>query len=105
MKIHVAAIFSAGGVHFLTAATSAEELNAQLAGYVRQQAAWSLQDDDAGQVCRLLDGGAFEEGVRLYFERVGERWEKEALRIEVVPVTERGGDHHSRRLTIVDGGV
>lgn len=102
MLIHVAAVFSAGGVHFLTAAPSASELNMQLAGYVEQQVEWSLQDNDAGQVRNLLHAGEFGEAVRFYFERVGERWEKESLRLEVVRAT--GTDQRSHWPTAINGG-
>jgi hypothetical protein len=105
MLIHVAAVFSAGGVHFLTAAPSASELNMKLAGYVEQQVEWSLQDDDARQVRNLLHAGEFGEAVRLYFERVGERWEKESLRVEVVPAGANGTDHHGRWPVATGGGA
>jgi hypothetical protein len=87
MMIHVAAVSSADGVHFLTAAHSAELLTAKLVEYVKQQVEWSLQFEEVTEFYRLLDSGEPEDAVRYYFERVGGRWGKESLSLEVVPAT------------------
>jgi hypothetical protein len=84
MLIHVAAVFSAGGVHFLAAAPTSEELMSQIGSYVEGQADLLLHGEDARRVRALLTAGECAEGVRLYFESVGERWEREYLRLDVV---------------------
>jgi hypothetical protein len=81
---YVAAVYAADGVRLLTAAPDSESLMARIAEYVAKQIDWLLGEEDARQVRRLLADGMLAEAVGLYFERVGRRWEKESLRVEMV---------------------
>lgn len=86
MALHVAAVYAADGigVRLLTAASSAEALTARVATYVERQAEYLLWPADAERVRALLAEGKRREAVELYFAKVGERWERERLRTEVV---------------------
>jgi hypothetical protein len=84
MALHAAVVHSAEGIHLLTASRSAEGLIEFVAGYVRSQADQMLWPDDAKRVHALLGAASCRAAVDLYFARVGERWEREYLRIEVI---------------------
>jgi hypothetical protein len=84
MTVHVAAVYALDGVRFLTAAPSAQELVERLATHVKQSADMLLWPEDAANVLCLLEEGKQHAAVDLYFSRVGQRWEREVLRTEVV---------------------
>jgi hypothetical protein len=75
-----------GRVLFVAAGESEHVLHRLLAGYVAERSAVQLHPESEQRVRLLLDGGSPGEAVRCYFERVGERWDRESLTIvEVVP--------------------
>jgi hypothetical protein len=84
MLVHVAAVYALDGIRFLTAAPSAQELLERLAMHVKQNADVLLWPEDAANVLCLLEQGEQHAAVDLYFARVGQRWEREVLRTEVV---------------------
>lgn len=97
MVLHAAAVFTQEGVQLVTAGRTREALMRSLARYVERQATTMLWPEDALRLRGLLAGGQAAEAVALYFATVGERWEREFLKIEVVPEDEiaagRAGDH------------
>jgi hypothetical protein len=80
----VAAVIGGGEVRFLTAAPTRASLMELLAGYVLQHADGMLRPDAVLELRRLISAGRTAEAVRFYFERVGERWEKEYLCCETI---------------------
>jgi hypothetical protein len=82
--VHVAAVIGGGEVRFLTAAPTRASLMELLAGYVLQHADGMLRPDAVLELRRLISAGRTAEAVRFYFERVGERWEKEYLCCETI---------------------
>lgn len=89
--VHVAAVYAADGVRFLAGAHTADALMQRLGEYVVRHAERMLYEEDARRVHRMLAEGRAADAVAYYFERVGRRWEREFLRVEVVPAgRERG---------------
>jgi hypothetical protein len=74
---HTAFVYAFDGVRFTASARSRRALMERLADYVRRHAGDRLWPQDARRVDQLLDGGAHEEAVELYFAVVGQRWDEE----------------------------
>lgn len=91
--VHVGIVRGAGGINFMAAAETRGALMRRLARYARSRADMQLYDEDARTLGRLVSAGSAEAAVRFYFERVGERWDREWLDEGTVPVAreEAGG--------------
>jgi hypothetical protein len=79
MTLHAAVVHSRDGIRLLTASASAEQTLDAVAQYVLRHADHMLWPVDARQVAGLLAIGRLRAGVDLYFDRVGERWDREFL--------------------------
>ena len=84
-----AIVHSDCGVRFVATAACPDALSMQLAGYVRGRCDDVLWTDAAQQVRELLDDGKLSEAIALYFERTGERWDRERLDLITVANGER----------------
>jgi hypothetical protein len=84
-----AVVHSADGIRFVATAASPDALLARLAAYVRGRCDDMLWTDAARQVRALLDDGDLHAAITRYFERTGERWDRE--RLELVPMED--GEH------------
>lgn len=84
MTLHVAVVYAVDGIRFLTAARSAEELMGKVAAYIEENVEYLLRPEDSVRVRALLAEARVPDAVTVYFERVGERWEREYLRTEIV---------------------
>jgi len=73
------------GVRFLATAPCEEILLARLAEYVRGRCDDVLWADAAREVRRSLDEGDLGAGIALYFDRTGERWDRERLALLTAP--------------------
>lgn len=85
-RMHVAVVHGTGGVHYVAAAQTRAALVRQVAGYVRDQADLQLYARDVAILTDMLQRQDEEGAVRFYFQRVGQRWDREWLKSEVVPV-------------------
>lgn len=90
MELYAAVVHTIEDVQLLTAGTSLEEVTGHLARYVGAKADHMLWPRDGQRVRRLLDEGRESEAGELYFARVGERWEREYLKIERVGTSDPG---------------
>ncbi len=84
--MHVGIVHGVSGIHFVAAADSHAALVREVAGYVRRQAEVQLYASDAAAVTELLERSDDAGAVRVYFDRVGARWDREWLTSDVVPV-------------------
>lgn len=82
--LHVGVVHGMGAVHFVAAADTRAELVREVAGYVRAQAEHQLYPEDAAVVAALFERADEEAAVRYYFDRVGERWDREWLTADEV---------------------
>ena len=97
MTLYAAVVHTIENVLLLTAGTSLEEVTGHVAGYVQENAEDMLWPEDGRQVRALLDEGRRSEAIELYFTRVGERWDREYLKIERVEALDGGGGRMRRR--------
>lgn len=74
---HTAFVYALDGVRFVAAAASHRAVIRRVAQYVERRADDALWANDAGRVRRLLEDGAHEEAVELYFALAGQRWDEE----------------------------
>lgn len=72
------------GVLLLSVAETAAARDRDVAGYVRRQAAPQLAPGTRDRVLALLDAGAVAGAVSLYFDTVGDEWDREWLYLAVV---------------------
>ena len=79
-----AIVHTADGIRFVATGACPDALMLRLAGYVRGRCDDVLWADAARQVRALLDDGQLTAAIALYFERTGERWDRE--RLDVVTV-------------------
>lgn len=79
----VAIVHSTDGVHLVTTGPEDAAL-AEVGEYVRCRAEYQLWSEDAAQLSWLLEQGRVKDAVELYFERVGERWDREYLVVRPV---------------------
>ena len=84
-----AIVHSADGIRFVGTGACPDALSARLARYVRGRCNDVLWADVARHVRALLDDGKLTEAIALYFERTGERWDRERLDL----VTVENGEH------------
>jgi hypothetical protein len=79
LPVHIAVIHVNGAICHITAATSEQDLAAQLASYVRQHSPHQLVERDAARLEQLLSVGSMSDAVDFYFASVGRRWDLERL--------------------------
>ena len=79
-----AIVHFAGGVRFVATASCPDVLSERLARYVRGRCDDVLWPDAARHVLVLLDDGKLMDAIALYFERTGERWDRERLDLVTV---------------------
>ena len=79
-----AIVHSADGIRFVTTGVSSDTVMSRLADYVRDRCDDVLWADAASEVRAMLSIGDLNAAVRLYFERVGERWDDERLELATV---------------------
>jgi hypothetical protein len=84
--LHVGIVHGVRRIHFVAAGESRTALLRGMAEYVATQVELQLYPEDAREINLLLDDGALEEAVRLYFERIGARWDREWLEGATVAV-------------------
>lgn len=85
-RVHVATVLCEGEVRLVTAATSREALERNVADHVRKNARHQLWPQAADTVYRLLDSNKFDRAIEIYFASVGERWDEERLVINEVTI-------------------
>ena len=85
-EMHVAVVHGKDGVHYVAAAHTRAALVKRVADYVRAQADLQLYARDVAILTDMLQRGDHEGGVRFYFQRVGQRWDREWLKAETVAV-------------------
>jgi hypothetical protein len=81
---HLAVVHGEQRIHSIMAASSERALTERLAEYVRVNAPRRLYASEAARVQALLDAGDDGGAVRCYFDRVGRRWGREWLHLDVV---------------------
>lgn len=81
---HVAVVHGEQRVHSIMAAATAEDLTERVAEYVRANAPQQLYALDRARVSALLASGATQAAIRYYFDRVGRKWDREWLHLDVV---------------------
>jgi hypothetical protein len=74
---HTALVYALDGVRFVATAASRRALMRRVAHYVERHADDALWANDASRVRRLLEDGAHEEAIELYFALAGQRWDDE----------------------------
>ena len=86
IRLHVATVLCASEVRLVTAATSRQALERNIADHVRKNARHQLPPKAADKVYRLLESNRFGRAIETYFASVGERWDEERLVIKAVVV-------------------
>lgn len=81
---HVVVVTASDGVLFTAVERSSEQATVRLGEYVRLRAQRNLWPTDAEAVMRLLDGDEIGPAVDMYFDRVGDRWDRELLHRQVL---------------------
>jgi len=84
--LHYAIVSGPDGIHFAAAGADEDKMFAGLVRYIKQRCGFTLWPPDAKEVTALIDGGQTAEAIELYFNRVGDRWDREYL--ELVSPTE-----------------
>ncbi len=84
-SLHVAIVCAIDGVRFAAVAVSERQCLAQIAEYVKEQAAEQLWPPSAGRIHELFDAGDVTGATAEYFRRSGERWDAEWLVITRLP--------------------
>lgn len=80
----VAVVHGEQRIHSIMAAPTAAELTERVADYVRENARVQLYASEAERVTAMLAAGATDAAVRYYFDRVGRKWDREWLHVDVV---------------------
>ena len=88
--LHYAIVSGPDGIHFASAGADEDKMFAGLVRYIKQRCGFTLWPRDANEVIALLDAGRTTDAIDLYFDRVGERWDREYL--ELVPPSARTPD-------------
>lgn len=86
--VHVAIVYAADEVREILVTVQSKRLWSDLARYVEENARMKLWPKDAETVLDLLNAGRVETSVEMYFDRVGLRWDRERLHLDVVEVSE-----------------
>lgn len=68
-------------MRFIANTDSAEELAAQIIGYIRERCEFVLWPAPVRQLRALIGDGNLYAAIALYFARVGERWDEEWLEL------------------------
>jgi hypothetical protein len=66
-------------VHFVAVAETRAALHGRIAEYIRSHADTQLYAEDARIVSQLLERAEVQRAIRYYFDRVGDRWDREWL--------------------------
>ena len=80
-RLHYAIVSGADGIHFAASGADEDKMFAGLVRYVRQRCGFTLWPHDAREVIALLDAGRMTDAIALYFDRVGDRWDREYLEL------------------------
>jgi len=79
--LHYAIVSGPDGIHFAASGPSEDKMFAGLVRYIRQRCGFTLWPRDANEVIASLDAGRTADAIALYFDRVGERWDREYLEL------------------------
>ena len=79
--LHYAIVSGPDGIHFAASGPSEDKMFAGLVRYIRQRCGFTLWPRDANEVIASLDAGRTADAIALYFDRVGERWDREFLEL------------------------
>ena len=79
--LHYAIVSGPDGIHFAASGPSEDKMFAGLVRYIRQRCGFTLWASDANEVIASLDAGRTADAIALYFDRVGERWDREYLEL------------------------
>lgn len=92
IPVYVATVHTGHSVCHVTADTTVAGLTDRLGEYVRQHAVYQLWPEDTEHAMDLLSAGSPGEAVDFYFEKVGERWDRERLVVTFLelPLPARG---------------
>jgi hypothetical protein len=77
-----AVVHAADGVRFAASARRAEELAAQVVGYIEDRCDEVLWPKVARRVRDLIAGRRHYAAIALYFAQVGDRWDEERLELD-----------------------
>jgi hypothetical protein len=84
--MYVGIIHGVRSIDFVAAAENRPGMLGRIAEYVRGQADVQLYGPDARLLDALLQREGVEAAIRFYFERVGEKWDRQWLEVVRVPV-------------------
>jgi hypothetical protein len=90
--LHYAIVSGLDGIHFAAAGPDEETMFAGLVRYIKQRCGFTLWPRDANKVMTLLDTGRSADAIDLYFDRVGERWDREYLELVTPTKSVRAAD-------------
>lgn len=85
--LHIAVVSTADGVQEVIVSQNASRMWSRLAEYLRENASTKLLPEDACVVQDNLKRGRMEAAAELYFRRVGLRWDRERLHLEMVELS------------------
>jgi hypothetical protein len=91
-KLHYAIVSGPDGIHFAAAGADEGTMIAGLVRYIRQRCDFTLWPRDASEVVALLDAGRWTDAIELYFDRVGDRWDREVLKLVSPTASVRAAD-------------
>jgi hypothetical protein len=80
-RLHYAIVSGPDGIHFAASGADQNKMFAGLVRYLRQRCGFTLWPRDAREVIALLDAGRTTDAIALYFDRVGDRWDREYLEL------------------------
>jgi len=83
--LHYAIVSGPDGIHFAAAGADEDKMFAGLVRYIKQRCGFTLWPRDANAVISLVEAGRMADAIEMYFDRVGDRWDREYL--ELVPLT------------------
>jgi len=79
--LHYAIVSGTDGIHFAASGADEDAMFAGLGRYLRQRCGFTLWPHDAREVIGLLDAGRITDAIAMYFDRVGDRWDREYLEL------------------------
>lgn len=90
--LHYAIVSGPDGIHFAAAGPDEAKMFAGLIRYIEQRCGFTLWPRDAREVLAMLDAGRMADAIETYFDRVGDRWDREYLEIvsPIPPVSAAG---------------
>lgn len=83
--LHYAIVSGPDGMHFAASGADEDKMFACLVRYIKQRCGFTLWPRDANAVISLVEAGRMTDAIEMYFDRVGDRWDREYL--ELVPPT------------------